>query len=344
MKTLGPFIIGITGLTLSKEDIVRIQSQCVGGVILFSRNFESRQQLIELVASIRSNCGKLKPVFVDHEGGRVQRFREGFTAIPSMRQIGLRAEQDFDDAILLARQAGFVLASELRACGIDMSFAPVLDLDWGNSDIIGNRAFSKDPLVVARLGGALINGLLLAGMQACGKHFPGHGWVKQDSHLTLPEDTRQLNDILRSDGLPYQYNSSLNMASIMPAHVVYSEVDSKPACFSRFWIQDVLRVKLGFDGAVISDDLDMIGAHSIGDIHARASAALTAGCDAVLVCNNFEDIESLVSNPVPEVSDNAEVRSRRLRRLLANGPDLSWHTLAGSYSYQTCIDRLSQLQ
>ncbi|EDM84042.1 beta-N-acetylhexosaminidase [Limnobacter sp. MED105] len=337
---LGPFIIGLTGLTLSKEDIARIQNPAVGGLILFTRNFESKAQLIDLVESIRSNGGLSKPVFVDHEGGRVQRFRNGFTAIPSMRQIGQRAETDFDDAVLLAREAGFVMAAELRACGIDMSFAPVLDLDWGNSEIIGDRSFGKDARMVSRLSSALMNGMALAGMQACGKHFPGHGWVSLDSHLALPHDNRSLNEILKVDALPYQLNSTLNMASIMPAHVVYSEVDPMPACFSSFWIQEVLRVKFSFDGAVISDDLDMVGAHGVGDIRARASAALQAGCDAVLACNNFDDIDTLVNKPVPEVHENREVRSRRLSRLLS-GQSMNWDDLRQSYVYQAAIDRIS---
>lgn len=340
---LGPLIVGLTGLTLTAQDIEHIQSPTVGGLILFSRNFENKAQLIELVKAIRQNGGQNKPVFVDHEGGRVQRFREGFTAIPSMRTIGRRAEEDFDDGIQLAREAGYVLAAELRACDIDMSFAPVMDLDWGNSEIIGDRSFGRDPRMVARLAGALMNGMALAGMQACGKHFPGHGWVKLDSHLALPQDSRPLNEILRFDALPYQFNSTLNMASIMPAHVVYAEVDSRPACFSPVWIQEVLRVKLGFDGAVISDDLDMVGAHGAGDIRARASAALGAGCDAVLSCNNMEDIHTLVTQPVPEMFEQVEVRHRRLSRLRPEQAGLDWTGLNQSYTYQACIERLSQI-
>ncbi|HEX4842208.1 MAG TPA: beta-N-acetylhexosaminidase [Limnobacter sp.] len=339
---LGPFIVGLTGLTLSKEDIEHIQNPSVGGLILFSRNFDNKSQLIELVKSIRAHGGQHKPVFVDHEGGRVQRFRDGFTSIPSMRTIGKRADADFDDGMRLAREAGYVMAAELRACDIDMSFAPVLDLDWGNSEIIGDRSFGQDPRMVARLAGALMNGMALAGMQACGKHFPGHGWVKLDSHLALPQDSRPLGDILKLDALPYQLNSTLNMASIMPAHVVYAEVDSKPACFSSFWIQDVLRVQLGFDGAVISDDLDMVGAHGEGDIRARASAALRAGCDAVLSCNNFDDIHTLVTQPVPEVSSQVEVRHRRLSRLRSADRHPDWKGLQQSYTYQACIERLAQ--
>lgn len=197
--------------------------------------------------------------------------------------------------------------------------------------------------MVSRLSAALMNGMSLAGMQACGKHFPGHGWVKLDSHLALPQDNRPLSDILKVDALPYQLNSTLNMASIMPAHVVYSEVDLKPACFSSFWIQEVLRIKLSFDGAVISDDLDMVGAHGEGNIRERASSALQAGCDAVLVCNNFDDINTLVSQPIPEVHENMEVRSRRLRRLLSSGHALDWAGLRQSYNYQAAIERIATI-
>ncbi len=338
---LGPFIVGLSGLTLSSEDIARIRSPYVGGLILFSRNFESRAQLIDLVDSIRQSGGVNKPVFVDHEGGRVQRFKAGFTHIPPMRVIGELAQKDLDEGLALARAAGFVMAAELRACGIDMSFAPVLDLDWGHSEIIGDRAFGASSRLVSQLGGAVMNGMILAGMQNCGKHFPGHGWVTADSHLDLPVDTRSLQDILKNDALPYQLNGTLNMASVMPAHVVYQKVDPKPACFSSFWIQEVLRVQLGFDGAVISDDLDMVGAHGEGDILSRASAALRAGCDAVLCCNDFEAIDRLISNPVPEASEGQELRHRRLERLLGIDQNINWNTLPQCYRYQAALERLS---
>lgn len=340
---LGPFIVGLSGVTLSEEDVTRIKNPAVGGLILFSRNFESRAQLIELVKSVRKSGGKDKPVFVDHEGGRVQRFRDGFTAIPSMRKLGQLANRDLDDGLELARAAGYVMAAELRACDIDMSFAPVMDLDWGNSEIIGDRSFGADPRTVSRLAGAVMNGMALAGMQACGKHFPGHGWVKADSHTDLPVDDRPLNEILHADALPYQFNSNLNMASVMPAHVVYSQVDSKPACFSKFWIQDVLRVQSGFDGAVISDDLDMVGAHGEGDIRQRAASAIQAGCDAVLSCNNFEDIDKLISMPLGDFEASAAVRHRRLERLRSNLPATSFAHLNERYCYQASIHALGHL-
>lgn len=343
MQNLGPYIIGLTGLTLSSDDIRRIQSPAVGGLILFSRNFESKDQLIDLVKSIRAEGGHEKPVFVDHEGGRVQRFRDGFTHIPAMRKLGELARENLDEALGLARQTGYVLAAELRACDIDMSFTPVLDLDWGNSEIIGDRSLGKDPVLVARLSSALMHGLLLAGMQGCGKHFPGHGWVKLDSHLALPTDTRPLQEIMDSDVLPYVQNGSLNMASVMPAHVVYSEVDPKPACFSPFWLQTVLRGQLAYDGAIISDDLEMAGAHGEGDIRERAASALRAGCDAVLCCNRFDDIEALVSQPVEQIAIDAEQRHRRLSRLRASGPSITWQQLQGSADYQQAVKAISAL-
>lgn len=244
MTLLGPYLIGLSGTELSASDKAHISSDTVGGVILFTRNFIDISQLIEYVREIRSSGGAEKIIFVDHEGGRVQRFRDGFTAIPPMRKLGHLAKADFDLALLRATQVGYVLASELRACDLDMSFTPVLDLDWGNSEIIGDRAFDADPVVVSRLANALIQGLNLAGMQACGKHFPGHGWVKVDSHIGLPVDTRSFDEIVGKDALPYQFNTSLSMASIMPAHVVYEQVDDKPACFSSRWLKETLRDRL----------------------------------------------------------------------------------------------------
>lgn len=340
---LGPYLIGLSGVELTQRDKVNIQCDSVGGLILFTRNFENVSQLSEYIKEIRSCGGLGKPIFVDHEGGRVQRFKEGFTWVPAMRLIGKVAQQNLDQGLLLARQAGYVLAAELRACGVDMTFAPVLDLDWGNSEIIGNRSFGKDPLLVSRLGNALIQGLHLAGMQACGKHFPGHGWVTADSHLDLPVDERDLAEILKNDVEPYRTNSSLSMASIMPAHVVFSKVDDKPACFSTKWLQEVLRGELQFDGAIISDDLDMAGAHGMGDIVQRASKALDAGCDAVLACNNLEDIARLVDEPIVQLQQNRDARHRRLNRLNAVGPDFNWHQLKQNRDYQIAVDALQAL-
>lgn len=340
---LGPYLIGLSGSELSQRDRLNIGSDAVGGLILFTRNFESISQLFEYIKDIRSSGGVGKPIFVDHEGGRVQRFKEGFTWVPAMRSIGLLAQEDLDKGLLLAKQAGFVLASELRACGVDMTFAPVLDLDWGNSEIIGNRAFGKDPLLVSRLANALIQGLHLAGMQSCGKHFPGHGWVTADSHLDLPIDNRELSEILSNDVEPYRHNTSLSMASIMPAHVVYSKVDDKPACFSAKWLQEILRGQLQFDGAIISDDLDMVGAHGMGDIVQRAGRALEAGCDAVLACNNLDDINRLVDEPIEQLNRNQSERHRRLTRLNASGAHFEWSALKANKDYQIAVESLKAL-
>ena len=308
---LGPFIIGLTGLTLSKEDIARIQNPAVGGLILFTRNFESKAQLIDLVESIRSNGGLSKPVFVDHEGGRVQRFRNGFTAIPSMRQIGQRAETDFDDAVLLAREAGFVMAAELRACGIDMSFAPVLDLDWGNSEIIGDRSFGKDARMVSRLSSALMNGMALAGMQACGKHFPGHGYIKADSHLSISEDTRTLDEIESKDMSIFISLIKHGLNAVMPSHVLYSAADNEPAGFSSFWLKNQLREKAQFKGAIFSDDMSMKGAILGGEMKDRIAKALEAGCDMVLLCNSPQLVDEVLAQLDWKMS------SESIERLLA---------------------------
>lgn len=341
-ELIGPMIIGLEGTSIGPSDSERISNPNVGGIILFSRNFESVEQITRYVESIRLHGGHNKPVFVDHEGGRVQRFKEGFTAIPSMSEIGKIAAEDEDEGMLFARQVGYVLASELRACGIDMSFTPVLDLDWGTSGIIGDRAFGRDPRLVSRLAGALMHGLEVAGMSACGKHFPGHGWVRADSHHELPIDERPLNEILKCDALPYRLNNAINMAAVMPAHVVYNQVDHKPACFSKIWIEDVLRYKFGYDGAVISDDLDMVGAHGEGPIRERAQAALHAGCDAVLACNNFMDIDELIASPLEGAEGNRFERTRRLTRLLGKPKPKSWGELKADYNYLAALERIQR--
>lgn len=340
---LGPYLIGLSGTRLTERDRVNIQSDAVGGIILFTRNFENVFQITDYIDEIRSSGGLGKPIFVDHEGGRVQRFKEGFTWVPAMSSIGKVALQNLDQGLMLAKQAGFVLAAELRACGVDMTFAPVLDLDWGNSEIIGDRAFGKDPVLVSRLSNALIQGLHLAGMQGCGKHFPGHGWVSADSHLDLPFDNRSLEEILKVDVEPYRHNTSLSMAAVMPAHVVYEQVDERPACFSTKWLNDILRGQLRFDGAIISDDLDMAGAHGMGDIIQRAAKALDAGCDAVLACNNLDDIARLVDESIPQLHENKAERHRRLNRLNASGSELTWESLKANKDYQSAVDALQSL-
>ncbi|MEO8012485.1 MAG: beta-N-acetylhexosaminidase, partial [Dokdonella sp.] len=248
------------------------------------------------------------PIAIDHEGGRVQRCREGFTRLPPMRRLGELWEEKAQEALEAAHDIGYVLAAELRQSGVDLSFTPVLDLDWGRSGVIGNRSFHGDPLVVAQLAGALIEGLCRAGMAACGKHFPGHGWAEADSHVAIPVDQRSLAE-LATDIEPYR---RLTLDAVMPAHVIYPQVDSRPAGFSPVWIR-MLRAELGFDGVIFSDDLSMQGASIAGDIVARASAAWNAGCDMLLVCNAPDTVGDVLERWQPEFDPQ---RSARVARLL----------------------------
>ncbi len=296
MTEHSPLILDVAGTALSADDRRRLAHPLTGGVVLFTRNWHSRAQLLELTSAIKAVREDLL-ICVDHEGGRVQRFRtDGFTQLPPMRALGALWMQDGKGgpgsgamaATNAATAAGYVLASELRACGVDFSFTPVLDLDWGGSSVIGDRAFHADPRVVALLAKSLAHGLLQAGMAHCGKHFPGHGFVRADSHTDIPVDRRSLKAILQDDAAPYAWLRG-TLTAVMPAHVVYPKVDGRPAGFSRKWLQDILRTRLGFDGAIVSDDLSMEGARRIdGQLasHTEAAvAALQAGCDLVLLCN-----------------------------------------------------------
>lgn len=288
MTEHAPLIIDVAGTQLTAADRRRLAHPLVGGMILFARNWENRAQLLELTAAIKAVRDDLL-ICVDHEGGRVQRFKtDGFTHIPPMRALGELWMQDALRAMDAATAAGYVLGSELRSCGVDFSFTPVLDLDWGESGVIGDRAFHRDPRVVAMLARALMQGLLQAGMANCGKHFPGHGFVKADSHTEVPVDKRGLKAILADDAAPYPWLSTV-LTSVMPAHVIYPKVDKRPAGFSAKWLQDILRVRLRFDGAIFSDDLSMEGARRIdGQVVSYTDAAveaLNAGCDLVLLCN-----------------------------------------------------------
>jgi beta-N-acetylhexosaminidase len=295
----GPVMLGVEALELGAGDRVRLADPRVGGVILFARNFESSAQLRALTRSIHALRPELL-IGVDHEGGRVQRFRnDAFTPLPDMRSLGRQWDADPAAASAAAFDVGATMARELRAHGVDFSFAPVLDLDHGASAVIGNRAFHVDPVIVADLAGALVRGLAAEGMPGVGKHFPGHGFVSADSHVDMPVDVRALDDILRTDIVPFAALIQQGLAAIMPAHVVYPAVDSRPAGFSATWIDGILRGRLGFDGLVFSDDLEMAGAHSAGDVVARADAALGAGCDVVLVCNDFAVMDDLLARWTP---------------------------------------------
>ncbi|MFO1200580.1 MAG: beta-N-acetylhexosaminidase [Burkholderiaceae bacterium] len=311
----GPVVLDVSGPVLSADDRARLCHPLVGGVILFERNFESRAQVATLTREIRALRAPPLLIAVDHEGGRVQRFRDGFTQIPPMRELGERWDRDVLSACKRATELGQTIGRELRGVGVDLSFTPVLDLDHGRSAIIGHRALHHDPRVVTMLAKSLMHGLLLAGMANCGKHFPGHGWAQADSHLELPVDDRDLKTILAQDAAPYAWLGDALM-SVMPAHVVYPKVDSLPAGFSRKWLRDILRRKLGFSGLVFSDDLTMQGASGAGTIVERANAALAAGCDMVLVCNRPDLADELLAGL--EWKTDREF-SARLARLLMRG-------------------------
>ena len=297
-------MLDIEGVSLTPADRNLIKEPAVGGVILFARNYESPEQVTDLVADIRALRSPPVLIAVDYEGGRVQRFRDGFSQIPAMRHIGHEYDENPDEALRLARLAGWLIASELRAAGIDLCFAPCVDLDWGVSEIIGDRAFHNKPEVVGELAAAFSRGLRSAGMAAVAKHFPGHGAVVADSHLKLPVDRRDYGLVL-DDMRPYDklIRNSL-VAGVMVAHIIYQEMDSMPAGFSRYWIETELRSRLGFGGAVFCDDLTMKATESYGSMRTRAKLALDAGCDMILVCNDRRAAEQAVmslneySNPL----------------------------------------------
>jgi beta-N-acetylhexosaminidase len=350
-----PVVLDIAGLSLNDDDRRRLKHPLTGGLILFARNWQSRMQLTALCADIKS----IRPdvlICVDHEGGRVQRFKtDGFTHVPPMRSLG---ELWMDDgkggegagamaATDAATACGYVLASELRACGVDLTYTPVLDLDWGESGVIGDRAFHRDPRIVSVLAKSVMHGLLLAGMANCGKHFPGHGWVKADSHVDVPVDKRSLKAIMSDDAKPYEWMSTA-LTSVMPAHVIYPRVDSQPAGFSRKWLQDILRGQLGFTGAIFSDDLSMEGASVAGNHTQGAIAALNAGCDMVLLCNQslqggkavdelLEGLSQALDKGAWTASPDSE--ARRLDLLPQTAP-FTWDELMHHPVYQQALAKL----
>lgn len=278
-------MLDVAGLSLTSEDKTLLRNPQVGGLILFSRNYESPQQLCDLVREIRV-CSPNILIAVDQEGGRVQRFREGFTRLPPMAVLRDLYQRDSAYGCAVATELGWLMAAELVCYGVDISFAPVLDLDFGVSEVIGDRAFSSSPEDVTKLAGAFITGMREAGMASTGKHFPGHGWVVADSHHEIPVDDRSLEDIESQDLVPFLRLMAQGLDAVMPAHVIYQQVDDRPAGFSPYWIQQRLRSEIGFDGVVFSDDLTMEGASVAGGFEARSEQALEAGCDMLLVCNN----------------------------------------------------------
>ena len=310
---MGPVMIDVAGLELTAEDRERLRHPLVGGIILFARNYESPQQLLALTQSIRALRTPSLLVAVDHEGGRVQRFRDGFTTIPPMRAFGQLWDQDPTKAKELVKITGYVIGAELLAHAVDFSFAPVLDLDYGESSVIGDRSFHRDPLIVTELARELIAGFAAAGMGWVGKHFPGHGFVRGDSHHEVPIDNRPYEDIERDDLIPFRELARAGMGGVMPAHVIYPDVDALPAGFSSFWLKDILRDQLGFEGVIFSDDLSMEGASTAGGVVERAASALTAGCDMVLLCNNSEQADRLLSGLNLAVEAESIARFERMR-------------------------------
>ncbi|MDO5692201.1 MAG: beta-N-acetylhexosaminidase [Pseudomonadota bacterium] len=339
-----PLIIDIAGTQLTDDDRRRLAHPLVGGLILFGRNWQSREQLTALCASVK----RLRPdllICVDHEGGRVQRFRtDGFTHLPPMRALGELWMHDALRAQDAATACGYVLAAELRACGVDFSFTPVLDLDWGPSGVIGDRAFHADARVVTVLAKSVMHGLLRAGMGNCGKHFPGHGFVAADSHTDLPRDGRSLKAILADDAAPYGW-LGMSLDAVMAAHVVYPKVDKRPAGYSPRWLQAVLRQRLGFGGAIFTDDLSMEAARHIEGRTVTPTeavlAALHAGCDLALLCNQSLGSGSVLDDAIDGLAE-AQLKGRwtpsdaseeRRLALLARRPALDWSTLMHSPGY-----------
>jgi beta-N-acetylhexosaminidase len=379
MTPHAPLIIDIAGTELTDIDRGRLAHPLTGGIILFGRNWKDREQLTTLCADVKSIRQDLL-ITVDHEGGRVQRFRtDGFTHLAPMRAFGEMWMKDAMAATNAATAAGFVLGAELRACGVDFSFTPVLDLDWSDdaptgaqarpaprggpgslgrpgasrSTVIGDRAFHRDARVAALLAKSLMQGLLRAGLANCGKHFPGHGFVRADSHTDIPVDTRSLEEILAEDAAPYRWLST-TLSSVMPAHVVYPKVDDKPAGFSNRWLDEILRGELGFQGAVISDDLSMAGARQVGgrelSFTDAAVLALNSGCDMVPLCN--QSVQSEGGRAIDELLDGlaqaleegrwqaSEASEERRLALLPRGPALNWDALMAHPEYMHALDLL----
>jgi len=333
---MGPVMIDVLGTSLTKEDEELIKHPLVGGLILFTRNYESPQQIAELTRQIRSAKKQDILISVDHEGGRVQRFREHFSRIPAMGKL-LSLTNSIEEATNLARLCGQLVALEVQSVGIDISFAPVLDLNLV-SDVIGDRGFSSEPDKVALLASEFIKGMHSQGMRATGKHFPGHGSVVADSHIAKPIDDRAFDEIVKLDMQPFKALIANNMLdAIMPAHVIYPRVDLNSVGFSRYWLQTILRENLAFDGVIFSDDLSMEGAASVGGYVERCEAAQEAGCDMLLVCNNREASELVLDKANININPTS---IQRLNRMLSKG-NTGWQDMKASAEWQTLNKQLN---
>jgi beta-N-acetylhexosaminidase len=335
--TLGPLMVDVAGKALTPEDREVLRHPLVGSVILFTRNYEDPEQLAALVDDIRALRSPPLLVAVDHEGGRVQRFRSGFSVLPPARRVGLEFDLDPQQGLAMARSIAWLMAAELRALHIDFSFAPCVDLDYGVSEIIGDRAYHANPETVSRLALAAVQGMRQAGMAATAKHFPGHGAVVADSHLALPVDRRELAD-LAPDLLPYRRLIPNELAAVMMGHVLFPAVDAVPASFSRRWVGEVLRGELDFRGVVFADDLTMEGASVMGGVVARAEAALEAGCDVLPVCNRRASVIELIDGLKSQPGPASQMRIRLMRG--KDAPDRA--ALLASREYQQCRDWLAR--
>ena len=343
-----PVILDIAGTALNDDDRRRLRHPLTGGLIFFTRNWVNRQQITEITAEAK----EIRPdllITIDHEGGRVQRFRtDGFTHLPTARRFGELWMQDAMRATDAASAAGYVLGSELRSCGVDLSWAPVVDLDHERSEVVGDRAYHRDPRVAALLAKSVMHGLLLAGMHNCGKHFPAHGYAIADSHVARAVDDRELEEILAEDAMPYEWLST-TLTCVMPAHVTFPKVDVMPAGFSARWLKDILRGQFGYTGAICCDDLSMEGARVAGSAVEGGIAALNAGCDMVLLCNQSK-VDG--GKPVDVLLDglqdalerglwqaDADSEARRLALLPQTEP-LAWDELMHHPHYQRALERL----
>ncbi|MGB1261563.1 MAG: beta-N-acetylhexosaminidase [Cognaticolwellia sp.] len=337
---MGPVMLDVQGTSLSQEDKEIIQHPLVGGLIFFTRNYQSAEQIAHLSQQIRTAANKPLLLAVDHEGGRVQRFRDGFSLIPAMGKLWQMADQNLSLAKELATQSAILMALEVQAVGIDISFAPVLDIN-NISDVIGDRAFHQQPDHVTELADAFISGLHVVGMKATGKHFPGHGSVKADSHIDLPIDNRSKADIFQQDLVPFkQLIAKGKVDALMPAHVIFPDVDSQAVGFSRYWLQNILREQLGFNGVIFSDDLSMQGAASAGGYIERAEAAQGAGCDMLLLCNNRQGcIEVLDGANLVSSTNSAARLTKLLKQPNANN---SWLQLNSNQAWQKARQVLSR--